>query len=133
MLGLENLLDRKPAALSGGQRQRVALGRAIVRQPKAFLFDEPLSNLDTRLRVQTRTELKRLHRRLATTTTYVTHDQEEATIPEGVPMMAHVEAKQQFAPHQEFDAQLDPSGVYLFEPGEHGANLTRLVAEVSPT
>ena len=78
MLGLENLLDRKPAALSGGQRQRVALGRAIVRQPKTFLFDEPLSNLDARLRVQTRAELKRLHRRLATTTIYVTHDQEEA-------------------------------------------------------
>ena len=78
MLGLADLLDRKPAQLSGGQRQRVALGRAIVREPQAFLFDEPLSNLDARLRIETRAELARLHRRLATTGIYVTHDQEEA-------------------------------------------------------
>lgn len=78
MLGIENLLERKPKALSGGQRQRVAVGRAIVRTPKAFLFDEPLSNLDAKLRVEMRAELKKLHRRLATTTIYVTHDQEEA-------------------------------------------------------
>jgi multiple sugar transport system ATP-binding protein len=78
ILGLNDLLDRKPKALSGGQRQRVALGRAIVRHPKAFLFDEPLSNLDAKLRVETRAELKRLHKRLQTTTIYVTHDQEEA-------------------------------------------------------
>ena len=78
ILGLDTLLDRKPKALSGGQRQRVAVGRAIVRQPKAFLFDEPLSNLDAKLRVETRAELKRLHKRLQTTTIYVTHDQEEA-------------------------------------------------------
>jgi multiple sugar transport system ATP-binding protein len=77
-LEIEHLLDRKPKALSGGQRQRVALGRAIVREPAAFLFDEPLSNLDARLRVSTRAELKRLHQRLRTTTLYVTHDQEEA-------------------------------------------------------
>jgi multiple sugar transport system ATP-binding protein len=77
-LGIRELLDRKPKALSGGQRQRVALGRAIVREPKAFLFDEPLSNLDAKLRVQMRAELKRLHRQLRTTTVYVTHDQEEA-------------------------------------------------------
>jgi multiple sugar transport system ATP-binding protein len=77
-LGLTGFLDRKPKELSGGQRQRVALGRAIVRQPQAFLFDEPLSNLDAKLRVQMRAELKRLHRRLRTTTVYVTHDQEEA-------------------------------------------------------
>jgi multiple sugar transport system ATP-binding protein len=77
-LEIEHLLDRKPKALSGGQRQRVALGRAIVREPAAFLFDEPLSNLDARLRVSTRAELKRLHQRLRTTTIYVTHDQEEA-------------------------------------------------------
>src|SRR5579859_4177470 len=77
-LGLDELLDRKPKELSGGQRQRVALGRAIVRQPRAFLFDEPLSNLDAKLRVQMRAELKRLHRSLRTTTVYVTHDQEEA-------------------------------------------------------
>jgi len=78
ILGIENLLERKPKALSGGQRQRVAVGRAIVRQPKAFLFDEPLSNLDAKLRVEMRSELKKLHRRLNTTTIYVTHDQEEA-------------------------------------------------------
>ncbi len=78
ILGISELLERKPKALSGGQRQRVAVGRAIVRQPKAFLFDEPLSNLDAKLRVEMRAELKRLHRTLQTTTIYVTHDQEEA-------------------------------------------------------
>jgi multiple sugar transport system ATP-binding protein len=77
-LGLEPVLSRKPAQLSGGQRQRVALGRAIVREPKVFLFDEPLSNLDAKLRVETRAELARLHRRLGATVVYVTHDQEEA-------------------------------------------------------
>jgi multiple sugar transport system ATP-binding protein len=77
-LALEPVLGRKPAQLSGGQRQRVALGRAIVREPKVFLFDEPLSNLDAKLRVETRAELARLHRRLAATVVYVTHDQEEA-------------------------------------------------------
>ena len=78
LLGLQDLLKRKPKALSGGQRQRVALGRAIVRKPAVFLFDEPLSNLDAKLRVETRAEIKRLHRQLNTTTIYVTHDQEEA-------------------------------------------------------
>jgi multiple sugar transport system ATP-binding protein len=77
-LGLEPVLGRRPAQLSGGQRQRVALGRAIVREPKVFLFDEPLSNLDAKLRVETRAELARLHRRLGATVVYVTHDQEEA-------------------------------------------------------
>jgi multiple sugar transport system ATP-binding protein len=77
-LALEQVLGRKPAQLSGGQRQRVALGRAIVREPKVFLFDEPLSNLDAKLRVETRAELARLHRRLGATVVYVTHDQEEA-------------------------------------------------------
>lgn len=78
LLGIEALLDRKPKALSGGQRQRVALGRAIVRKPKVFLFDEPLSNLDAKMRVQMRTEIARLHKRLKTTMIYVTHDQTEA-------------------------------------------------------
>jgi len=78
ILGIETLLDRKPRQLSGGQRQRVALGRAIVREPKVFLLDEPLSNLDAKLRVQTRTEITKLHQRLATTFIYVTHDQTEA-------------------------------------------------------
>ncbi|WP_338720676.1 sn-glycerol-3-phosphate ABC transporter ATP-binding protein UgpC [Devosia sp. XK-2] len=78
ILGLEDLLDRLPKALSGGQRQRVAMGRAIVRNPRAFLFDEPLSNLDAKLRVRMRGEIKALHQRLGKTTIYVTHDQTEA-------------------------------------------------------
>jgi multiple sugar transport system ATP-binding protein len=78
ILGIENLLDRKPKQLSGGQRQRVALGRAIVREPAVFLMDEPLSNLDAKLRVQTRAEISKLHQRLETTFIYVTHDQTEA-------------------------------------------------------
>ncbi|AQG80079.1 ABC transporter ATP-binding protein [Spirosoma montaniterrae] len=78
ILGIEHLLDRKPKDMSGGQRQRVAIGRSIVREPKVFLFDEPLSNLDAKLRVQMRTEIKRLHRQLDATMVYVTHDQIEA-------------------------------------------------------
>ena len=77
-LGLTDLLDRLPKALSGGQRQRVAMGRAIVRRPKVFLMDEPLSNLDAKLRVQTRTQIAALQRELGVTTMYVTHDQTEA-------------------------------------------------------
>src|SRR5512136_2107521 len=78
ILGIQQLLPRKPRQLSGGQRQRVAVGRAIVREPKVFLFDEPLSNLDAKLRVQTRAEITKLHQQLATTFIYVTHDQTEA-------------------------------------------------------
>ncbi len=78
ILDLEQFLERKPKALSGGQRQRVAMGRAIVRQPQVFCMDEPLSNLDAKLRVQTRTQIASLQRRLGTTTVYVTHDQVEA-------------------------------------------------------
>ena len=78
ILGIMDLLDRKPKQLSGGQRQRVAMGRAIVRRPKVFLFDEPLSNLDAKLRVQMRTEIKKVHQKVRTTTVYVTHDQVEA-------------------------------------------------------
>ena len=78
LLGLEGLLDKKPTEISGGERQRVAVGRALIREPQVFLMDEPLSNLDAQLRVQTRSEIKRLHARLKTTTLYVTHDQEEA-------------------------------------------------------
>src|SRR3954463_5456462 len=78
ILGIEGMLDRKPKTLSGGQRQRVAVGRAIVRDPKCFLFDEPLSNLDAKLRVEMRAEIKRIHMELKSTTIYVTHDQEEA-------------------------------------------------------
>ncbi len=78
LLQIDHLLDRKPGQLSGGQRQRVAMGRALARSPKAFLFDEPLSNLDAKLRVEMRTEIKKLHQRLGTTIVYVTHDQVEA-------------------------------------------------------
>ncbi len=90
LLGLEDLLDRKPRALSGGQRQRVAMGRAIVRHPQSFLMDEPLSNLDAKLRVQMRAELAKLHQRLGVTTLYVTHDQVEAmTLGQRVAVMNH--------------------------------------------
>jgi sn-glycerol 3-phosphate transport system ATP-binding protein len=78
ILELGHLLERKPRELSGGQRQRVAMGRAIVRQPQVFLFDEPLSNLDAKLRAQTRIEIKKLHRELGITSLFVTHDQVEA-------------------------------------------------------
>src|SRR6187402_3583229 len=95
ILDLQQHLDRKPANLSGGQRQRVAMGRAIVRDPKAFLLDEPLSNLDAKLRVQMRTELARLQSRLGTTTVYVTHDQTEAmTLGDRVAVMRAGELQQ---------------------------------------
>jgi multiple sugar transport system ATP-binding protein len=88
MLKIEHLLDRKPAQLSGGQRQRVAMGRALARQPEIFLFDEPLSNLDAKLRVEMRIEIKRLHQRLGTTIVYVTHDQIEAmTLADKIALM----------------------------------------------
>src|SRR5262249_55229000 len=88
ILDITDLLERRPKQLSGGQRQRVAMGRAIVRNPKVFLFDEPLSNLDATLRVQRRTEIKRVHKRVKTTTVYVTHDQVEAmTLAAGVVVM----------------------------------------------
>jgi multiple sugar transport system ATP-binding protein len=90
ILDITNLLERKPKALSGGQRQRVAMGRAIVRDPKVFLFDEPLSNLDAKLRVQMRTEIKKVHQTVKTTTVYVTHDQVEAmTLADRVVVMNH--------------------------------------------
>ncbi|MBU8543711.1 MULTISPECIES: ABC transporter ATP-binding protein [Roseomonadaceae] len=90
ILDIEPLLERKPKALSGGQRQRVAMGRAIVRDPKVFLFDEPLSNLDAKLRVQMRTEIKKVHQKVRTTTVYVTHDQVEAmTLADRVVVMNH--------------------------------------------
>jgi multiple sugar transport system ATP-binding protein len=99
ILGITNLLDRRPRDLSGGQRQRVALGRAIVRQPQVFLFDEPLSNLDANLRVQMRAEIAALHKRLATTMIYVTHDQVEAmTLGERIVVMDHGVVQQADAP-----------------------------------
>jgi sn-glycerol 3-phosphate transport system ATP-binding protein len=103
-LGLEKLLERKPGALSGGQRQRVAMGRAIVREPKVFLFDEPLSNLDAKLRVQMRLELQTLHRRLRTTSLYVTHDQIEAmTLADRMIVMNAGVAEQIGTPQEVFD------------------------------
>ncbi|MBI3195917.1 MAG: sn-glycerol-3-phosphate ABC transporter ATP-binding protein UgpC [Rhodospirillales bacterium] len=101
MLDIEMLLDRKPKALSGGQRQRVAMGRAIVRNPKVFLFDEPLSNLDAKLRVQMRTEIKKVHQLVPTTTVYVTHDQVEAmTLADRVVVMNHGVIEQVGAPQE---------------------------------
>ena len=104
MLSCENLLDRKPRELSGGQRQRVALGRAIVREPAVFLMDEPLSNLDAKLRVQTRAEIARLHHRLGTTTVYVTHDQVEAmTMGERIAVMSEARLQQVGSPQALYD------------------------------
>lgn len=104
ILGLESMLDRKPRALSGGQRQRVAMGRAIVRDPTVFLFDEPLSNLDANLRSQMRSELKELHQRLRTTTVYVTHDQIEAmTLADRVVVMNAGRVEQIGAPLALYD------------------------------
>jgi multiple sugar transport system ATP-binding protein len=104
ILGLSNLLDRYPRQLSGGQRQRVAMGRAIVRDPQVFLFDEPLSNLDAKLRVQMRTEIKELHQRLKTTTVYVTHDQIEAmTMAEKIVVMNGGHVEQIGAPLELYD------------------------------
>jgi len=104
ILGLDKLLDRYPRQLSGGQRQRVAMGRAIVRDPQVFLFDEPLSNLDAKLRVQMRTEIKELHQRLKTTTVYVTHDQIEAmTMADKIVVMHDGIVEQMGAPLDLYD------------------------------
>ena len=111
LLQITNLLDRKPSQLSGGQRQRVAMGRAIVRQPKLFLFDEPLSNLDAKLRVDMRTEIKRLHARLGTTIVYVTHDQIEAmTLATRVAVMKDGVVQQLDDPQTVYDR---PANVYV--------------------
>jgi multiple sugar transport system ATP-binding protein len=101
ILDITELLQRRPKALSGGQRQRVAMGRAIVRNPKVFLFDEPLSNLDAKLRVQMRTEIKRVHQKVKTTTVYVTHDQVEAmTLADRVVVMNNGKIDQVGTPHE---------------------------------
>ncbi|HEX6140296.1 MAG TPA: sn-glycerol-3-phosphate ABC transporter ATP-binding protein UgpC [Candidatus Limnocylindria bacterium] len=108
ILGLDRFLDRKPKALSGGQRQRVALGRAIVREPAVFLMDEPLSNLDAKLRVQTRAEIARLHQRLGTTTIYVTHDQVEAmTMGDRIAVMRDGILQQVGTPQELYDRPLN--------------------------
>ena len=104
ILGISSLMQRKPKALSGGQRQRVALGRSIVRQPKVFLFDEPLSNLDAKLRVGMRTEISKLHNRLKTTMIYVTHDQVEAmTLGDRIIIMKEGEIQQIGTPVSLYD------------------------------
>jgi multiple sugar transport system ATP-binding protein len=111
MLGLDPYLDRKPKALSGGQRQRVAVGRAIVRKPKVFLFDEPLSNLDAKMRVSTRTEISKLHARLGATMIYVTHDQVEAmTMGDRICVMKDGEIMQVAAP---LDLYNHPLNMYV--------------------
>jgi multiple sugar transport system ATP-binding protein len=107
-LGLAKLLDRKPKALSGGQQQRVAIGRAIIREPSVFLFDEPLSNLDAKLRVETRTELLQIQRRLGITCLYVTHDQEEAmTLSDRMVVMRDGRAAQVGTPIEVFNSPVD--------------------------
>ncbi len=110
-LGIEHLLGRRPRALSGGERQRVAMGRAIVRRPAAFLMDEPLSNLDAKLRVELRTEIRRLHAELATTFLYVTHDQVEAmTLGDRVAVLRHGRLQQLASPQQLYAA---PASVFV--------------------
>jgi multiple sugar transport system ATP-binding protein len=111
ILGIEHLLDRKPRQLSGGQRQRVAVGRAIVREPKVFLFDEPLSNLDAKLRVETRANISRLHQRLATTFIYVTHDQTEAmTMASRIAVMSQGVLQQIDSPQNLYDR---PNNIFV--------------------
>lgn len=111
VLGLEEFLKRKPKALSGGQRQRVALGRAMVRNPKVFLMDEPLSNLDAKLRVQMRSEIAKLHRQLKTTTVYVTHDQTEAmTMADRIVIMKLGEIQQIGTPKEVYD---NPANLFV--------------------
>jgi len=124
ILGLDDLLDRLPKELSGGQRQRVAMGRAIVRDPDVFLFDEPLSNLDAKLRVQMRTEIKELHQRLKTTTVYVTHDQIEAmTMADEVIIMRDGRIEQSGSPMEIYDR---PDNLFVAQfIGSPGMNVIR--------
>lgn len=113
LLGLDSLLDRKPSQLSGGQKQRVALGRAIVRQPKAFLMDEPLSNLDAKLRVDMRYEISQLHQTLDTTVVYVTHDQTEAmTMGDRIVVMNHGNIQQVGTPAEIYNR---PQNLFVAE------------------
>ena len=126
ILGLEDYLERRPADLSGGQRQRVAMGRAIVRRPKVFLFDEPLSNLDAKLRTQMRAEIERLHKRLGVTSIYVTHDQVEAmTLASRIVVLANKGIAQVGSPlelyerpENEFVAQFIGSPAMNLLPGQ---------------
>ena len=130
ILGLTNLLDRYPRQLSGGQRQRVAMGRAIVRNPQVFLFDEPLSNLDAKLRVQMRVEIKELHQRLKTTTVYVTHDQIEAmTMADKIVVMHDGIVEQVGAPLELYDRPVN-----LFVAGFIGSPAMNMIeGRLSPS
>jgi multiple sugar transport system ATP-binding protein len=139
ILDITELLERRPKALSGGQRQRVAMGRAIVRNPKVFLFDEPLSNLDAKLRVQMRTEIKRVHQKVKTTTVYVTHDQVEAmTLADRVVVMNNGQIEQ-IGPPQElyhhprtrFVAGFIGSPAMNFIPCRLDSNGAGLIARIS--
>ena len=124
LLGLDELLKRKPAQLSGGQRQRVAMGRALARHPRAFLLDEPLSNLDAKLRTQLRAELKRIHQLVPTTSIYVTHDQVEAmTLGDRVAVMAEGRIQQLGAPQEVYDHPAN-----LFVAGFIGSPPMNLIA-----
>src|SRR5437764_1008863 len=137
ILGLEQLLERKPKALSGGQRQRVALGRAIVRQPKVFLMDEPLSNLDAKLRVQTRVQILKLHQRLQTTFIYVTHDQVEAVEKMGSENFVYFTIggktftprmdprSSDIQPGQNIQVAVDTGHIHLFDPKTEKALVSR--------
>ena len=123
ILDIESLLERKPRQLSGGQRQRVAMGRAIVREPKVFLFDEPLSNLDAKLRVQMRTEIKKLRERVRTTGIYVTHDQVEAmTLADRIVLMNSGRVEQIGTPEEVYEAPAT-----LFVAGFIGASAMNLI------
>src|SRR3569832_1972011 len=117
LLQIEQLLNRKPGQLSGGQRQRVAMGRALVRDPARFLFDEPLSNLDAKLRVEMRTEIKKLHNRVGKTTIYVTHDQVEAMTLASRIAVLHQGSVQQFDEPQKIYDRL----AYMFVAGFMGS------------
>src|SRR5262249_21667454 len=122
LLGIERLLQKKPGQLSGGQRQRVALGRAIIRRPAVFLMDEPLSNLDLKLREQMRTELKRLHQKLGITTVSVTHDQVEAlTLSDRIAVMGAGEVQQVGSPTEVYEC---PANLFVAQfIGSPGINL----------
>jgi multiple sugar transport system ATP-binding protein len=140
VLGLEALLERKPSALSGGQRQRVAIGRAMVRDPAAFLFDEPLSNLDAQLRAQMRLEIKRLHQRLGTTIVFVTHDQVEAmTLADRIVVMREGRILQIGAPMELYERPADVfTARFIGSPtmniltGEAAGSLLRLADNTIP-
>ena len=138
MLQIGHLLDRKPSQLSGGQRQRVAMGRALVRDPQVFLFDEPLSNLDAKLRIDMRTEIKRLHQRMKTTIVYVTHDQIEAmtlatkiaVLKDGILQQFGTPAEIYNNPVNMFVADFMGSPAMNLVPATIGANGNALISEL---